>query len=100
LGSERFTVQLGIFAYAKLHALGSERETVQLGIFAYAKLHALGSERETVQLWSLQRKLLKQPLVVHSHRKWNQPVGSASLACLRIRSLFWIPFPPMRPLSQ
>jgi hypothetical protein len=39
---------------------------------------------ETVQLGSLLRKLLKQPLVVHSHRKWNQQVGSASLVRLRI----------------
>ncbi|MBL7005700.1 MAG: hypothetical protein ISR78_01315 [Spirochaetia bacterium] len=40
---------------------------------------------KTVQLGSLQRKLLKQPLVVHSHRKWNQLVGSASLVRLRIK---------------
>jgi len=41
---------------------------------------------ETVQLGSLQRKLLKQPLVVHSHRKWNHQDGSAPLARLRIRN--------------
>jgi len=86
LGSQRETVQLGSFAYAKLHALGFERFTVQLGSFAYAKLHALGSERETVQLGSLQRKLLKQPLVVNSHRKWNHHDGSAPLARLRIKT--------------
>ena len=30
------------------------------------------------------RKLLKQPLVVNSHRKWNHHDGSAPLARLRI----------------
>ena len=43
------------------------------------------AERETVQLGSLQRKLLKQPLVVNSHRKWNHHDGSAPLARLRIK---------------
>jgi hypothetical protein len=42
---------------------------------------------ETVQLGSLLRKLLKQPLVVHSHQKGNQLVGSASLVRLRINFL-------------